>query len=689
MASYGPDAKDDDILSEAKEAFKEAAEQEQDNRDRAIEDLKFARLGEQWPDEIVRQRKLEGRPILTNNRMPSFTRQVVNEGRQNKPSIRVRPVDSAADVETAEIINGIIRNIEANSPADIAYDTALEGAVDMGRGYFRLDIDYAHDDTFDLDLFIRAIPDPLTVYGDPWATSLDGSDWNSAFVTNVMSKDRFEREYPDAEVVDFDNITEGDHDWWPEGKVQIAEYWTRQKVAREITQLANGTIVDVERLKSDDEFRQEIEIAGLLPPPEARIRTVQSYEVKQCLLTGAEVLSRNDWPGRYIPIIPVYGDVVNVEGRRHFLSMIHFAKDAQRQSNFWRTASTELGALAPKVPYMGPEGTFSVDPEKWATVNTHSWPYIEYKDKGQGPPQRQQLDHSAIGAMQQALQANDDMQAILGLYDPSLGQVSNETSGKAILARQREGETGTFHLIDNLNRAIRHAGKVMLDLIPHVWTEARVVRLLGEDGSVTQQQINAPVPVLDKQGQPQMQQDPVTGQPIPMTRIYDLRVGKYDLTTDVGPSYASRREEAANQMIEFVRGFPQAAPVIGDLLAKNLDWPGADEIAERLQALYQKTYGGDQDGIPPQVKAQIQQGVALIQQLQGELSALKADKAIDQMKARTDAFEAETDRMKVIGEYKINMLDQQWNWAQPHSIIEPQSSQPMQRPMPQRQNGAM
>jgi hypothetical protein len=593
---------DDDLLKEAKDAFQEVEECEHDNRSDALDDLRFARLGEQWPANIVKQRQSEGRPCLTINRMPAFIRQVVNDSRQNKPSIKVHPVDSGADKETADVLNGLIRNIEYSSSADVAYDTATECAIGMGFGYFRIGLDYAHADTFDMDISIDRVSNPFSVYRDPMSTAADSSDWNSAFVVEMMAKKEFEKKYKGAAKVDWDSgAYQGLADpWATEDTVLVAEWWKREEYEKTIYLLSDGTVLSEDRLKALLPLLQAqgIEVKGS--------RKSKCYKVKQCKLTGAEVLDDSyDWPGQFIPIVPVYGDEVDVEGKRYFRSMIRDAKDAQRMFNYWRTTTTELVALAPKTPFIGKKGAFKTDAAKWATANTQSHSYIEHD--GDIPPQRQPFVGVPAGAMQEALNASDDMKAIMGLYDASLGARSNETSGRAIMARQREGDVSTFHFQDNMARAIRHAGRILIDLIPFVYDKARIVRVIGEDGTPDSAKINQPTEVIDPvTKQPAMQQGE-NGEPVPMTRIYDLTAGKYDVTVTTGPSFTTRREEAATQMTEMVRAFPDAAPVIGDLIAKNLDWPGADEIAERLKAINPVLNQQNQGPSPEQVKLQIDQ----------------------------------------------------------------------------------
>jgi len=619
-------ATDKDILDEARQAFDQAADAEQHNREEALADLKFARLGEQWPEAIRKQRELDQRPCLTINRLPSFVRQVVNDARQNKPAIKVLPADDTADPQTAEIINGLIRNIEYTSNADVAYDTALESAVTGGFGYFRISADYAHDDSFDLDLSIQRIVNPFTVYGDPHSTAADSSDWNTAFVTELMRRADFERRYKGAEPVDWDTGAYSELDQpWAEGKrVMVAEYWQRDAVRKAVVRLSDGSIMEAERYMAGKDM---FDVLGVSVVGE---RDVKSWKVVQRLMTGAEVLETNEWAGRFIPIIPVYGDEINIEGKRYFRSLIRDAKDPQRMFNYWRTTSTELVALAPRVPYIGPRGAFTTDAHKWASANTKNWPYIEFD--GPIPPQRQPLDSGgAIGAMQEAMAASDDMKSIMGLYDASLGAKSNETSGRAILARQREGDVSTFHFIDNLSRAIRHAGRVLIDLIPSFYTGERIVRVLGQDGAPQTVPLGQPVPLPDG-----------------TSRVFDLSAGKYDLTVTTGPSFTTKREEAAVQMTEFVRAYPQAAPLVGDLIAKNQDWPGAEEFAKRFQAMLPAAIRGE-DPAMQQAQQQMQQLQGQLQQLQQQLAEANDDKAIEARKLDIDAFNAETNRLKAIG----------------------------------------
>ncbi len=617
---------DDDLLIEARRLFDLASEVENENRQDALDDLKFARLGEQWPDEVIQARKLEGRPCLTINRLPAFIRQVVNDARQNKPAIKVHPADDSADPETAEIFNGLIRNIEVTSDADVAFDTALESAVTGGFGYFRINTRYSDEDTFDQDLVIERIANPFSVFGDPYSTAADSSDWDNAFIVETMSKDAFERKYKGSEPVDWsaDGYVGLGAPWIDDDQVMVCEWWTREEVKKQIVQLSNGEVVDLKVFEANADQFAELgsEVVG-------EPREVRGHKVIQRCMTGGEILTTIDWPGKYIPIIPVYGDEVNVEGKRFFRSMVRDAKDPQRMFNYWRTASTELVALAPKTPFIGPKGAFVTDFEKWATANTSSHAYIEYD--GGTPPQRQPFAGVPAGALQEALNASDDIKAIVGLHDASLGARSNETSGVAIMARQREGDVSTFHFIDNLSRAIRHAGRVLIDLIPKVYSTDRVIRTLGPEEEPETVRIG------QEAGEMQNQRGEII-------KIYSLNAGKYDLTVQTGPSFTTRRQEAAAQMQELFRAYPPAAEVIGDLFVKAQDWPMADEIAKRLKGLFDQRFGGQQQGAPQQPPVD----PAQMAKFQLDQQKLQMDASLEQEKLRIDGFNAETQRMKTV-----------------------------------------
>lgn len=645
---------DDDLLADARKAFTRSEAAENHNRVNWLDDVRFARLGEQWPEKVKQEREREGRPCMTVNRLPSFIKQVTNDARQNSPAIKFHPVGDGADQATAKVLDGLTRNIEQSSNASVAYDNALENAVTGGFGYFRIVVDYACDDVFDLDIGIEPIKNPLTVYGDPMSSCADSSDWNECFVTEMWARSAFKRKWPKADPCNFEAPSHDQAPGWYEGDdIRVCEWWTREEVPTTILLLSNGAVMH------EEQFMAGKDLFDVLGITEVKRRPSKTYKVTQRIMTGNEILETNDWPGKYIPIVPVYGDEVMVDGERYFLSMIRFAKDPQQMFNYWRTIATELVALSPKAPWVGAVGSFATDASKWATANTETHQYLEYDmvtdDNGNvaPPPQRQPFAGVPAGALQEAMNASDDMKSVMGLYDASLGAQSNETSGRAILARQREGDVSTFNFTDNLSRGIRHGGRIICDLIPKVYSTERIIRVISEDGTVKNVPVNGAqppaMPAPQDAADAQKQQEEMQA----IARVYSLTTGKYDVTVETGPSFTTKREEAANQMMEYIRSNPAAGPVIGDLLAKNLDWPGADEIASRLKAMLPPQAQGQNPQLQ-QAQGQMQQMQQAIQTLTQKLQQAEQDKQIemakvnvDAAKAKTDQFKADTERMQV------------------------------------------
>ena len=507
----------------------------------------------------------------------------------------------------------------------------------MGWGYIRVSIDYAHDDTFDRDLRIDRVANPFSVYGDPHSTAADSADWNCAFVTEMMTKDAFEAKYGDAAKVGWDDYADLEQPWMQDGEVLIAEYWKREEVPKKLLRLASGEIL------SEDVYAAQRDLYEALGIPVVATRDSRGFRVTQRIMTGAEVLEENKWAGKYIPIISVYGDDIHVKNKRHLRSLIRDAKDAQRMFNYWRTTSTELVALSPKAPFIGPKGAFDSDPN-WETANSENHPFLEFD--GQMMPQRQPFAGIPAGALQEALNASDDMKAIMGIYDPSLGARSNETSGRAILARQRESDTGTFHFVDNLSRAIRHTGRVLLDLIPLVYNEARIIRVLGPKGEAQPVPVNQPAQIVaGPDGQERAQ--PMAPPPgVDVEPPFNLTTGKYDVAVEAGPSFTTRREETVAALTEMIRAYPPAAMAVGDLLVQAMDFPDSDEVAQRLKQAAAQAQGGDKGVDPAEVQKLVQENAKLQMQVQ----ALQGDRTIEAERVKIDAYQAETDRMKTVHE---------------------------------------
>ena len=668
------DDSDQETLREIRQRFSSAVEFSATVRQEMLDDIRFARLGDQWSEAAKYDRNRPGkeRPMLVVNRLLQFRDRVVNEIRQNTPSIRIRPVNDGADQETAEVLMGLVHHIQDNSNASIAYDTAVEWQVDAGLGYFRVRNDYIDDTSFDQDIFIDRIPDPMKVYFDPHSKQPDGSDAEWCIIAEEIGKDEFHRMYPDVDETSFEAAGNGDmQGWYTKDSVRIAEYYY------------------IEYDEAQEIYDEET----------GRSRTIQPKRCMWCKVTGDKILERTELPTKYIPVVPVIGHEIWVQGKRYLSGLIRNAKDAQRLYNYYLSANAENVALAPKAPFIGVAGQFETDPN-WGRANKESVAYLEYDPVSiagtpVGAPQRAMPPQASSAIMDAIRLAENDIMQSMGIYQPSLGAQSNETSGRALLLRQKQSETGNFHYQDNLNRSIRHCGRIIVDMIPKVYDRPRVARILGEDG--TPRTVN-----LD----PNLPQASVGTDNPAIDSIYNPTIGQYDVVCDSGPSYATKRDEAANMMLALTQANPALFQSIGDLMMKNMDWPGAEEISKRLQMLLppqlQQMAGGDK--VDPQVmqaQQMIEQMANQMEEMSAEMQQLRDQRAILLQEKEREWFDSETKRMEVEG--KIMMTDSQLQAAVRENIMlmmgigtqqsleqqpefermEAQLDQPIQKPQPQ------
>ena len=624
---------DKDKIEEAISEYEEFESHWSETRQEMLDDIRFARLGEQWDETIRSNRARDGRPVLTINKCPVFARQVLNDARQNKPTIKVHPVDDHADVDTAEVMNGIIRNIETISNASVAYDTGLENAVYSGMGFWRVSIDFASYDQFEKDILIERIPNPMSVMPDMNSQAADASDWNKCFITETISREQFKNDYPEASPVDWKRGQTMDDDWRTEDDVRIAERWSRSPKRDDLLKLSDGTILLSENYTKNQDLFTSLGLQVI------ETRETVTHKVIQEILTADDVLETIEWAGRYIPIVPVYGEEFNVEGKRYFMSMFRQAKDPQRMFNYWRTSSTELVALQPKAPFIGAKGQFDSDAKNWASANTDNHAYLEYDvvEGAQGTPQRQPPPTVSQGALQEAMNADMDMKGIIGIQDPNLGiGQTHDMSGKAVREWKAGGDLSNFHFIDNFSRAIEYTGKILLDIIPSVYSEKRVQRVMGIDGVAEAVPINQP---YQKSGS---------------EKIHDFSKGKYDLTVETGTSYGTRRIEARESMENIVKSAPQMLNLLGDLIAKNMDWEGSDEMAKRFEAMLPPQIQAlkDMTDIPEEARIHVAQAQGQMQEMQGLLQQK------DQMLAQMDQAIKEL-RLQVTNKQGDNQIKQE------------------------------
>jgi hypothetical protein len=667
-----------------------------DSREDELDDLRFRAASPdnqwQWPADVLATRgsvqgqTINARPCLTINKLPQHVLQVTNDQRQNRPSGKVIPADDKADIEVAEIFNGIVRHIEYISDADVAYDTACDNQVTFGEGYFRILTEYCDENSFDQDLRIGRIRDSFSVYMDPTIQDPCGSDAEYCFICSELTKEEYERQFPDAGTISSLQYGVGDgqlNAWINQDTVRIAEYFYIEHKTKTLNQYHSN----ITAMAGSPEAKQA-EMMGLKP---IKTREVDICLVKYCKTNGFEVLEEREWPGKYIPVIRVVGNEFEIDGKIYISGLVRNAKDAQRMYNYWVSQEAEMLALAPKAPFIGYGGQFEGYENQWKTANINNWPYLEVNPDvtdGQGGPlplpSRSQPPMASSGLLQAKAGASDDIKASTGQYDSSLGATSNERSGKAILAREKQSDTGTYHYVDNLARAIRYSTRQLVDLIPKIYDTQRIARIIGIDGETDQATIDPmqPMPVKKIENE----------QGIVIKKIYNPGVGRYDVAVTTGPSYMTKRQESLDAMSLLLQGNPNLWAVAGDLFIKNMDWPGAQEMSQRFAKTIDPKLLSDADD--PALQAAQQQMEAMGKEmdqmhmmLQNVSKSMEAqDLQVKQFDSQVKAYDAETTRISAV---QAGMSEEQIQDIAMGVVAAAMESQSMMSQMPEMRQESM
>jgi hypothetical protein len=653
-------ARDEDKMATMRHRLKMAQSAYSDSREDELDDLRFMAGSPdnqwQWPADVLATRgsvqgqTINARPCLTINKLPQHVRQVTNEQRQNRPSGKVIPADDNADVQVAEIFNGVVRHIEYMSDADVAYDTACDNQVTYGEGYIRLLTEYCNDETFDQDIRIARVRNSFSVYMDPTIQDPCGADAEWCFITEDILKEEYERMFPDATPISTLYSQgvgdQGISSWLQEDTIRIAEYFynTYEKATLHLypdNQTAyRGT-------------PQDKQLTAMFGKP-IRSREVDRKKVMWMKTNGFDVLQEREWAGKWIPVVRVIGNEWEVDGQMYISGLVRNAKDAQRMYNYWTSQEAEMLALAPKAPFIGYGGQFEGYEMQWKTANTTNWPYLEVNPDvtdGAGAvlplPQRAPPPLPQTGLIQAKMGAADDIKGTTGQYDASLGMQGNERSGKAILAREKQGDVGTYHYVDNLARAIRHITRQIVDMIPKIYDTQRIARIIGVDGEVDMVKFNP------SQAEPVKEIRDQMGALI--EKVYNPSVGTYDVMVTTGPGYMTKRQEALDAMSQILQSNPQLWTVAGDLFIKNMDWPGAQEMAARFKKILDPKVLSEGDQSPEMMAAQ-QQLEAMTQELNRmtdiisnvQDSVAQREVDIKEYKAQVDAYDAETKRISAM-----------------------------------------
>lgn len=611
--------KKQDIVEAARLRMTDAVNADRKNRDEGMDDLENLVGRGQWPEDVRKEREDSGRPVITINKLTGPVRQVTGDLRNMNPAIKIIPADGDATPEIAEVYEGLARHIEYRSDASSVYEGAAESAAQCGIGNFRILTEYEDDTSFNQEILIQRIHNAFSVYWDPQSRMPNREDANYCFITDQMKETDFKEEYPDAALVgaEHDGVTDGLENWHNEGSIVVAEYFWKEPTTRKIYMLEDGRVIGEDQFYKGMIFKQE--------------RTVQTHKVMWAKISGQEVLEGpKEYPCHHIPVVAITGEEMHVGEDVVRTSVIRFAKDPQRLYNYWSSAQTELVALQPKAPYLVTAKQIEGLEKFWAEANKSNRPYLPYNfDKEAGTPKRAQPPVASQGMMAEIGKASDDIQATTGIYDASLGQRSNETSGVAIRQRQMESDISTSIYSDNCAKAIAQCGRILVDMIPRIYDTDRMVRIVGKDDVEKLIQVNGM----------RVSQDGIEP-------INPLDVGKYDVRVSVGPNYSTKRQETAESMIEFIRAFPAAGPVIGDLVAKNLDWPGADELAERLKKMLPPGMISPDEMEPEQQQAMMMQQQQAQQAEQAQQQFAQMMQQLEARKMQAESAEAEADANK-------------------------------------------
>lgn len=624
------------LLERVRKLVQAGDEYWKENREAAENDLMFL-AGEQWPSGVKTERENDGRPCLTNNVLPTFVDTVLGDQRQNKPNIKINPVSLHNSIQGdqsgngqvqnmagtkqysyAETMTALVKNIEYTCDAESAYDFAFQNAVESGMGFIRVRNDYLSDDSFDQDILIENILNQFSVTIDPSAKNFTRSDAMWCFINDTMVKETFKMKYPDKQCEPPDDFVD-EGGWYASNTVKVCEFYEREPVDKTICLMSDGRMMPMDMIEP---VIDELQAQGVTIK---RQRKVRSYRVWWRKVTAHDLLEGPiEVPCTTIPVIGVFGKMTAIKGRIIYRSIIRNSKDAQRMLNYWDSAATESVALAPRAPFIAAADQIEGFENDWKDANRKNISVLRYNRQvpNESPPMRSQTSSVPAAEITLAMNANEKIKATMGIYDASLGNQGNETSGKAIIARQRQGDRGSFAYIDNLSKAIRQVGKILIEMIPKIYDGERVIRLKFEDDTEDFVTINQTI--IDQQ----------TGEQF---TIHDIGAAKYDVVVTTGPSYATQRMEAADSMIQFAQAVPNAAGLMGDLIAQVMDWPNADAIAKRLRK-----------SLPPHMLSEEEQrqmeqdGGAVQQQPTPEQQVQMQELDVRAKEAQADAVKAES-----------------------------------------------
>lgn len=642
-----------DIVEEARERFTRAEKTYQSTRRQAIEDTRFvfgdSDNGWQWPDEIRKQRQFDKRVCLTVNLTAQHCNQIINDIRRNRPACRIMPVDDYADKKTAEILAGLIRNIQTSSSAEDAHDVAAEHSVYGGEGFWRIITEYESPDSFNQIIKIKCCPNPQLVYIDPDCRELDKSDAMWGFIFEDINKETFKREHPDIDPTSWHPTK---NNWITEDTFRRAEYFWCEFVKDKAFLLSDGSTILESKLPENVKRNGQTLISGIGEEIQiVKERDTERKVWKWCKLVGGhdEPIELTDWPGDYLPIIAIVGKEANVNGEIVRKGIVRDLKDPARMVNFSYSETVQSLALQNKVPYMAAAEAIEGYESIWGSANLENRAYLPFnafdEDGKQLPmPSRQPAAIMPAAQVELLKLSTEEMRGASGQQNSNFGIRSEAQSGVGIQRLKQQGEIATFHFPDNLARGLRYEGKILIDLIQKVYDTKRVIRVLGLDGKQKQATLDPQHPIA-------YSEHDIGEEDI--SRIFNPSLGQYDVVIDTGPSFQTQRQEAFAALTDLAGRSPALMQVAGDIIMRAADFPMAQELADRLAKTLPPQLQDQKGGAEQQVAQlsqqaqQMQQQMQMMQQqlqeTQGKLQQAESGQAKSQMEIQAKMQMAEID----------------------------------------------
>ena len=621
------------LIKTAKEQFDSSQDHWGKFRDSAKDSLRYVEDNGAYMDQnYVNQRRSSGLPTLTTNRIKTFLNNLTSEARQNIPGIQVDPANDKTDPKFAEMVADLIRTIQQDSKAKMAYQNAAWYSIGVGLGYVRVKSEYEGSDSFEQRLCIENIADPASVFLDPNHKAVDGSDCRYAFIVADLSHDEYLAKYgkgkmatalEDAKIHGWNQVSrKKDNNWLTKNTVRVAEYYVKESYTQRIYQVMDRRTGAIEVVTEMKDYHEKL-----------NDRVVDKYIVKHYVINDKEILEESEWPGDLIPIVAFKGLEFWNNGERKLSGVIQPMRDVQKKLDWYQNWQAEMVMLSTKAPFIGTPVMFENNQHEWANAHVTNPAYLTFARDPLAPEDKPFMATANLPIqMVDTLvsQSIQDLQSIGGGIDPMARNpqgVQQAESGRALLVRNESARTQTFVFQDNIRESIAQVGRILIQAIPSYYLETgrnlALQKITGENYHAS-----------------------FNDHPERM-----LEDAKFSIAIESGASYATKRQEAMDAQMQLIGVYPQAAPLIADIVVSNADWPGHTEVAARLRA-----------AVPPQVleasqPMDPQQAETMVPQLKAQVSSLQQQMGKMQTEIQPDKNKIQKLEMELAMEKNDNQLE--------------------------------